>query len=125
MRMPLIKYGNIALTVITTHQEHFMSVMSSTSGRLHSEFIRLLFLQTHRETDRFFPPSGVQLSESTSGLFHFRRTAFSAQVKAKVGITLTKSVPLRVNLNIDDPPDPITSRTHTQRHHNFRKLQKF
>jgi hypothetical protein len=27
----------------------FMTAISSTSGRLHSEFIRLLFLQTHRE----------------------------------------------------------------------------
>ena len=32
----------------------FMPVITSTSGRLHSEFIRLLFLQAHRETDRFF-----------------------------------------------------------------------
>ena len=38
----------------------FMSAISSTSGRLHSEFIRLLFLQAHRETDRFFAASGVQ-----------------------------------------------------------------
>jgi len=29
-------------------------VIASTSGRLHSGFIRLLFLQAHRETDRFF-----------------------------------------------------------------------
>ena len=41
------------------HAVDFMSVISSTSGRLHSEFIRLLFLQTHRETDRFFAGSGV------------------------------------------------------------------
>ena len=32
----------------------FMPAIASTSGRLHSEFIRILFLQTHRETDRFF-----------------------------------------------------------------------
>ncbi len=38
----------------------FMSPMASTSGRLHSEFVRLLFLQAHRETDRFFATSGVQ-----------------------------------------------------------------
>ncbi len=37
----------------------FMSAIASTSGRLHSEFVRLLFLQTHRETDRFFATSGV------------------------------------------------------------------
>ena len=38
----------------------FMPAITSTSGRLHSEFIRLLFLETHRETDRFFAASGVQ-----------------------------------------------------------------
>ncbi len=38
----------------------FMPVIVSTSGRLHSEFIRLLFLQAHRETDRFFEASGHQ-----------------------------------------------------------------
>ena len=40
----------------------FMPAVASTSGRLHSEFIRLLFLQAHRETDRFFADSGVQLT---------------------------------------------------------------
>jgi hypothetical protein len=39
----------------------FISDIVSTSGRLHSEFVRLLFLQDHRETDRFFAASGVQL----------------------------------------------------------------
>jgi hypothetical protein len=34
-----------------------MSVIPSTSGRLHSEFIRILFLQAHRETDCFFAAS--------------------------------------------------------------------
>ncbi len=42
--------------------EGFMPSIASTSGRLHSEFIRILFLQTHRETDRFLAVSGV-LSE--------------------------------------------------------------
>jgi hypothetical protein len=39
----------------------FMSAIGSTSGRLHIELVRLLFLQDHRETDRFFTTSGVQL----------------------------------------------------------------
>jgi hypothetical protein len=37
-----------------------MSAIASTSRRLHREFVRL-FLQTHRETDRFFAASGVDL----------------------------------------------------------------
>ena len=93
-----------------------MSTIVSTSGRLHSEFIRLLFLQTHRETDRFFAASGVQPAQHTSGgLFHFKCAAFLSQLKAKVGSTLAKAGALRVNLNIDGAP--ITSHTHTHPSH--------
>jgi hypothetical protein len=38
----------------------FMSDIASTSGRLHSEFVRLLFLQTYRETDRVPVPRPTQ-----------------------------------------------------------------
>jgi hypothetical protein len=77
----------------------------STSGRLHREFVRLLFLQDHRGTDRFFASSGVQLTQPTSGIFHFLRMAFSVQVKVKVGSTLVKSATLPINLNIDGKID--------------------
>jgi hypothetical protein len=39
----------------------FMTAIAVTSGRIHSEFIRLLILQAHRQTDLFFAASGVQL----------------------------------------------------------------
>jgi hypothetical protein len=60
----------------------FMPTIASSSDRLHSEFIRLLFLQTHRETDRFFAASGVQSAQSNLGssYFHFRRVAFSSML---------------------------------------------
>ena len=98
------------------HTVAFMPSIASTSGRLHIEFIRLLFLQAHRETDRFFAASGVQPAQSTSGgLFYYRRTAFSVQLCLKVGSTLAKTAALRVNLNIDGAS--ITSRTHTHPSH--------
>jgi hypothetical protein len=93
----------------------FMPAIASTSWRLHSEFIRLLFLQAQRETDRFFAASEVQLAQSTSGIFHFRRASFSSHLKAKVGSTLAEAAALRINLNIDWAP--ITSRTHTHPSH--------
>jgi hypothetical protein len=93
----------------------FMPVMASTSRRLHSEFIRLLFLQSHREIDRFFATSGVQLAQSHRGMFHYRRTVFSSQLETKVGGILDKAASLRVNLNIDGAP--IASRTHTHPSH--------
>ena len=90
--------------------------MDSTSGRLHSEFIRLLFLETHRETDHFFGASGVQPEQDTSGgLFHFTHVACHSQLKAKVGITLDKAEVLCVNLKIDGAP--ITSHTDTHPSH--------
>jgi hypothetical protein len=54
-----VDYNNNPPNVVS-----FMPDIASTSGRLHSEFIRLLFLQDHRETDRFFATSGVQFSQS-------------------------------------------------------------
>jgi hypothetical protein len=93
----------------------FILVIPSTSGRLHIEFIRLLFLQTHRETDRFFPASGVQLAQTKCGLFHYHLVAFSSMIKSRVGNILTKTGALRINLNLDGVP--ITSKSHTHPSH--------
>jgi hypothetical protein len=41
----------------------------------------------------------------------FRRAAFSAQLKSKVGLTLDKVTALRITLNLDG--SPITSKSHT------------
>ncbi len=76
------------------HCVSFMSSIPSTSGRLHSEFDRLLFLQSHRETDHFFASSGVQLAETDRGLFHFHR---------------------RITLKLDGTP--IISKSHTHPSH--------
>jgi hypothetical protein len=92
-----------------------MPVIASTSGRLHSEFVRLLFLQAHRETDRFFAASGVQSAQSDRDQFNFRRAAFSQDLKRKVNLVLSKAAALRINLNIDG--EPITSKSHTHPSH--------
>ena len=78
-----------------------MTDIASTSGRIHSEFIRLIFLQTHRETDRFFAASGVQSAHFDRGFFHFRRSVFSSMLKSRVSTILAKAAALRINLNLD------------------------
>ncbi len=93
----------------------FMPAIASTSDRLHSEFVRLLFLQVHRETDRFFAVPGVQSAQFDRDQFHFRRAAFLTQLKSKVGLTLAKAADLRVNLNLDGAP--IESKSHTHPSH--------
>jgi hypothetical protein len=92
-----------------------MTAIASTSGRLHSEFIRLLFLQSHRETDRFFASSRVQLAQTTCGLFHYHRAVFSSILKSRVGNILAKAASLRINLNLDGAP--IASKSHTHPSH--------
>jgi hypothetical protein len=93
----------------------FMSAIASTSGMLHIEFVRLLFLQAHRETDRFFAASGVQLEQSDRVQFHFRLTAFTQQLKSRVDLVIVKAAALRITLNLDGVP--IISKSHTHPSH--------
>ncbi len=93
----------------------FVPVIASTSGRLHSEFVFLLFLQAHRETDRFFAASGGQLAQTDRDQFHFHRAAFAQQLKSRVGLTLAKAAALRITLNLDG--SPIISKSHTHPSH--------
>jgi hypothetical protein len=80
------------------------------------EFVRLLFLQAHRETDRFFTASGVQLAQTgPGGQFTFRRAVFLTQLQSKVGLALPTAAVLRVNLNLDGAP--IVSKSHTHPSH--------
>jgi hypothetical protein len=92
-----------------------LPAIASTSGHLHSEFIRILFLQAHRETDRFFSTSGVMSSQSDRGFFHYRLTVFSSILKSRVGNILAKDSVLRINLHIDG--SPIVSKSHTHPSH--------
>jgi len=125
MRIPLTRSENIVLTIKNNPPNvvSFMSAIVSTSGRLHSEFIRLLFLQVHRETDRFLPASGVQLSPSTKGgFFQFRHAAFSSMLKSHVSLILDKPVALRINLNLDGTPARLLSPLRHILTHHIRKL---
>jgi hypothetical protein len=73
MRLLLTKSYNTVLTITIVPLTIFPLCLLSLV-RLHCEFVRLLFLQAHRETDRFLAASGVQLAQTN---FHFRRAAFS------------------------------------------------
>ena len=85
-----------------------MTDIPSTTGSIHCECVRLLFLQDHRETDRFLPGTGVQFPQTNH---HFRRTTFSSQFKSKVDHILTKVEVLRIMMDVDGAP--IVSRSHT------------
>ena len=69
-----------------SHAIFFIPTIASTSGSLHGKFVCLLFLQDHRETDRFLAASGVQLPQTN---FQFRHPAFYSQIRSKVGHILS------------------------------------
>ena len=80
----------------------FMPMVASTSGRVHSELARLLFLQAHRETTKYFEAHGRQLAQNTHlDTFHFKRATFYNAIKSNVGLVLAKAAALRITLNLD------------------------
>ena len=78
----------------------FKPAITSTSSHLHGEFLRLLFLQAHRETTAHFTAIGVPAQQHCDS-FRFRRAAFYNGLKSKVGLAAAKTAVTRINLNID------------------------
>ena len=76
----------------------FLPAITSTSTRMHGEFLRLLFLQAHRETTAHFTALGLPAQQHCDS-FRYRRAAFYK--KSKVGLAAAKAAALRVNLNIN------------------------
>jgi hypothetical protein len=72
----------------------------STSNRIHCEFLRLLFLQAHRETEAHFTAAGMPSHHNQSESFWFKSAAFYMDLKSKVGLPAAKAAALRINLNV-------------------------
>jgi hypothetical protein len=73
----------------------------STSTRTHGEFLRLLFLQAHREPETHFTATGMSSQRNQSDSFRFNRAAFYQPLKSKVGLTAAKAAALMINLNVE------------------------
>jgi len=61
-----------------------------TSGCLHCELVRILFLQAHRETFLLLQEFSFHKQITTRDMFRFRHATFFSQLKSKVGNILTK-----------------------------------
>jgi hypothetical protein len=80
----------------------FLPAIVSTSIRMHGEsFLRLLFLQAHRETEAHFTAAGMSSQRNQSDSFRFKRAAFYQSLKSKVGLAAAKAAALRINLNVE------------------------
>jgi len=72
----------------------------STSTRMHGGFLRLLFLQAHRETEAHFTATEMPSQRNQSDPFRFKLAAFYQSLKSKVGLAAAKAAALRINLNV-------------------------
>jgi hypothetical protein len=80
----------------------FLPAIMSTSNRMHGEFLRLLFLQAHRETEAHFTAAGMPSQRNQSESLRFKHAAFYQGLKSKVGLAAAKAAALRINLNVQD-----------------------
>ena len=78
----------------------FLPAIVSTSTRMHGEFLRLLFLLAHRETEAHFTAAGMSSQTNNSKALRFKRAAFYTGLKSKVGLAAAKAAVLRINLNV-------------------------
>jgi hypothetical protein len=60
----------------------FLPAIMSTSNRMHGEFLRLLFLQAHRETEAHFTAPGMPSQRNQSESFRVKRAAANDSTKA-------------------------------------------
>jgi hypothetical protein len=77
-----------------------LPAITSISARMHGEFLRLLFLQAHRETEDYFAFMGTP-AHPDQDQFRFHRVAFYSSLKSKVGLIAAKAAALRINMNTD------------------------
>ena len=73
-----------------------MKVMRcSTSGRIHGEFLRFLYLLAHRRTTRWFESLGYEPSEEA---FKFRRGQYFWHTRAAIGHATALAVARRARV---------------------------
>ena len=68
----------------------FLPAIVSTFTRVHGEFLRLLFLQAHRETEAHFTAAGMSSQNINSETLRFKRAAFYNGLKSKVGLAAAR-----------------------------------
>jgi hypothetical protein len=117
MTQLLIKYGNIVLTTTITllTQYHLCLLLLVRLGVYITNLTDFYSYRIIGKLTAFLHLQEFSLRKQINGMFHYRRAAFSDQLKSKVGLTLAKAAALRITLNSDG--SPIISKSHTHLSH--------
>ena len=73
----------------------FIPAILSTSGRIHGEFLRLLYILAHRQTVNFFDTLG---EEPSNEAFTWRRAEYFFHNRAAIGIACAQATALRTHV---------------------------
>ena len=91
----------VLITSITSdHNKAFLPLIMSTSGRLHGEFVRLLYILAHQRAVRFFDPLGY---EPCCEELCQRHGSFFFQHRARIGLAGAQATALRMGGNTRPP----------------------
>jgi hypothetical protein len=82
------------------HNKAFLPLIMSTSGRLHGEFVRLLYILAHRRAVRFFEALGY---EPCYEELCQRRRSYFFQHRARIGLAGAQAVALCMGGNTRPP----------------------
>ena len=96
VRLKIRHYRNVFLPVNHPDPISFIPLTVDTTGRLYDDFIRLLFLDSHREAsvlDNELPEESDQ--------FRFLRASCFANLKGTVGLTMTKVLGMWISIPLD------------------------
>jgi hypothetical protein len=73
-------------------QVAFLQACMSTSGRIHGEFLRLLFFLSHKQADDYFAPLGYEAHKEE---FCHHRGVFFHRNRCTIGLACAQAVSLR------------------------------
>jgi hypothetical protein len=95
-RIKIRHYRNLYLPVNHPAPITFILLTVDTNGRMYDEFIRLLFLHTHREASVL----ANELPEE-SDQFRFLHTSCFVNLKGVVGLIMVKPSAIRISIPLD------------------------
>jgi hypothetical protein len=101
MRLRVLLCSGSSITIGNNQNISFLPTISSTSTRMHGEFLRILFLQAHRETEAHFTATGMPSQRNQSDSFRFKRAAFYQSLKSKVALAAANAAAFWINLNVE------------------------
>ena len=75
----------------------FLPAVMTTSGRISGDFLRLLYILSHRQAEKFFAHLGI-LDPSPEAFKHRRGTAYFYYNRSAIGLACAQAIAMRIDI---------------------------